>query len=279
MRRTPLQRTRRKRRAAERDALSHLDRPSRGLRSVQRRWPGHGKPRAGLPCRGLDRHRSGHRRKRAVPPGLTLQRRAVTTDFREWRCRATARTQAPAGIEPAAPWPPLRGKREALNITAPSAKCSQSLTSSLGGCTAARPAGSQKGRLCLAPLRVGRCAGFARAAQQPVGALAAAPPTRIFSQALRAKVEWCPAHPGPSAARACGPAGLRSRARSQPSRPPRQRGSPKSKATPQSPCAARHKAASQRTAERVPFVAVKAKPFGRQAGLDGVSPGGSPASP
>ena len=33
---TPLQRTLRKRRAAERDALSPLDRPSRGLPGVQR---------------------------------------------------------------------------------------------------------------------------------------------------------------------------------------------------------------------------------------------------
>ena len=61
----------------------------------------------------------------------------------------------------------------ALNITAPSANLPQSLRCApLGGSSAARPAGSQKGRLCLAPLRVGRCAGFARAAQQPVGALA-----------------------------------------------------------------------------------------------------------
>lgn len=144
-RRTPLQRTRRKRRAAERDAPVPWD------RSVTRL--------AGQPARRLCVVADSG----AVPPWLTLESQAL---------RATARTQAPTGIEPAASWPPLRGKREALNITAPSATLPQSLASSLGGSSAARPAGSQKGRLCLAPLRVGRGAGFARAAGQPACALA-----------------------------------------------------------------------------------------------------------
>lgn len=79
--RTPLQRTRRQRRAAERDEQSHLDHPPR------QRWLLNGR-----------------------------------------RFRAGSRTQAPAGIESAAPWPPLRGKRYALNITAPYTKCRQSPT-------------------------------------------------------------------------------------------------------------------------------------------------------
>ena len=189
--------------------------------------PGHGKPRAGLRRRGLDRRASGERRQGGVPPGLTLPRRTATADFYGQALRASVGTQATPGIEPAASWPRSGVNRCAIEHNRALPKVGQSLRcASLGGRPLARPAGSGNGRLCLAPLRVGRGAGEARAAQQPVGVIAHAP-SRVFSQALRAKVEWSPARPGPSAARACGPAGLRSRARSRPSRPPRKRGSPK----------------------------------------------------
>lgn len=62
LRTPPLQRTPCRQGAAELGALLHADRPSRGLRSVQRVSPGHGKPRAGLPCHRFHRHRAGERR-------------------------------------------------------------------------------------------------------------------------------------------------------------------------------------------------------------------------
>lgn len=136
-------------------------------------WPGHGKPRAGLPRRGLDRRASGERRKGAVPPRLTLCAVSPAPTFTVRRCaRGYEHRPRPASSRPR---PGRRSgvNRKRFNITAPSANLPQSLRCApLGGSSAARPAGSQKGRLCLAPLRVGRCAGFARAAQQPVGALA-----------------------------------------------------------------------------------------------------------
>ena len=52
---TPLQRTLRKRRAAERDALSPLGPPVTRLAWRATREPGHGKPRAGLRRWWLDR--------------------------------------------------------------------------------------------------------------------------------------------------------------------------------------------------------------------------------
>ena len=54
---------------------------------------------------------------------------------------------------------------DAINITAPYAKRSQSLRcAALGVCTAARPAGSHKGRLCLAPRPTAHSAGVASTA-------------------------------------------------------------------------------------------------------------------
>lgn len=190
-----MQRTFRQRRAAERDAPSPLDRPSRGLRGVQREQPGHGKPRAGLPHRGLGR-------------------RAAATDFRGQALRAiNSHAQAPAGIEPAASWPPLRGKSQAIEHNR--AFCKVQPVANRVGLVAAPL------RLRLRALRVrrrvgyvwrpcaaSRGAGFARAAQQPVGALAAAPPTRVFSQALRASVENEPRPPRAvccARLRPCGP--------------------------------------------------------------------------
>lgn len=91
-----MQRTPRKRAAAERDVPQSLGPPVTRLAKRATRWPGHGKPRAGLPRRGFNR-------------------RAAGTDFYCQALRAiNSHAQAPAGIEPAVSWPPLRGKSQAI---------------------------------------------------------------------------------------------------------------------------------------------------------------------
>jgi hypothetical protein len=162
-----------------------------------------------------------------VPPRLTLQRRTATTDFRSRALRALHEHRPrPASSRP------VPGRRsgvnaDACNITAPSATLPQSLASSLGGSSAARPSGSQKGRLCLAPRPDGARSRCAALLQRPACALALSRQREGLARRCAQGWRTSPARPGPSAARACGPAGLRSRARSRPSRPPRKRGSPK----------------------------------------------------
>ena len=201
---TPLQRTRRKHCAAERDA------PMPSHRSVTRL--------AEQPARRLCVVAGWG----AVPSRLTLEvgRCAHCTLTGPGRHRAGQCLAAGPGSIAAR-----------SNITAPSAILPQSLASSLGGSSAppaaARPAGSQKGRLCLAPLRGGARSRFAALLQRPACALALSRQREGLARRCAQRWRGAPAHPGPSAARACGPAGLRSRARSRPSRPPRKRGSPK----------------------------------------------------
>lgn len=219
--RTPLQRTPCQQGAAERDAPSPLDRPSRGLQSVQRGWPGHGKPRAGLPCRGLDRHCSGHR------PQPTASR-AVTTDFRKWRCaQPHEHRPRPASSRP------RPGRRsgvnaDALNITAPYANQASRCAGSAWWPGAARPAGSHKGRLCLAPRPSGQRRRLRpRRFNSQSARSRASTPTRVFSQALRARWSGAPARPAGSAAPGFSAARFSPRARSLRTRPPPRAGAPR----------------------------------------------------
>ncbi len=132
-----MQRTHRQRRAAERDAGSHGIRLSRGLRRVQCRQRGHGKPRARLRRAGVA----------AVPLASARTSRLGATREGD--------AQGRPGIEPARPWPVRRGKCCALHITGCSAKYGHSLASSLGVRTAPpaapRPAGSRNPRYVWRP--------------------------------------------------------------------------------------------------------------------------------
>jgi hypothetical protein len=178
---TPLQRTRRKRRAAERDAPMPWD------RSVTRL--------AEQPARRLCAVAGWG----AVPSRLTLESQAL-------RALHTHRPR-PASSRP------VPGRRSgvnayACNITAPSATLPQSLAGSLGGSSASRPSGSQKGRLCLAPRPDGARSRCAALLQQPACALALSRQREGLARRSRAKVENEPRPPRAvccARLRPCGP--------------------------------------------------------------------------
>ncbi len=168
-----MQRTRRKRRAAERDAPMSWD------RSVTRL--------AEQPARRL----------------------CVVADWGAVPSRLTLKSQALRALHTHRPRPassrPRPGRRsgvnaDALNITAPSATLPQSLAGSLGGSSAPRPAGSQKGRLCLAPRPDGARSRYAALLQQPACALALSRQREGLARRSRAKVETSP-RPPPQPAR------------------------------------------------------------------------------
>lgn len=200
---TPLQRTHRQRRAAERDAGLQRIRLSRGLQGVQCRQSGHGKPRARLRRAGVA----------AVPP--------VSARTSRLGAMREGDAQGRPGIEPARPWPVRRGKCCALHITGCSAKCRQSPTE-LAWCRhRSAPCGFAEPPLCLAPLCTGQRRRAAVPLQEPACALALSRQRGREGQNPRA-----PARPGLSAAPGFSPAGFSPRARSPPPVRPRERGLP-----------------------------------------------------
>lgn len=188
----PLQRTRTSR-AAERNAPRrkypwgaepHPDRPSRGLQGVQRGGQGTASRAPGY----------------AVPDSnAVLPASPATSSLGATR---EGGTQGRAGIEPASPWPALRGKCYALNITGCYAKCRQSPTQLAwcrhrSGLRPPRPAGSRN------PCYVWRpCA---PAARPLICQCVAAPEKPVCVLALRASTRPNPRTPP---AQAVGCAGL-----------------------------------------------------------------------
>lgn len=205
-----MQRTHRQRRAAERDAGSHGIRLSRGLRRVQCRQRGHGKPRARLRRAGVA----------AVPLASARTSRLGATREGD--------AQGRPGIEPARPWPVRRGKCCALHITGCSAKCRQSLARLAwcrhrsGGFATSAPCGFAEPPLCLAPLCTGRAAPRCRAASNPSCALALSRQRGPQRQNPRAPARPACRIRAASALRACAPRSVR-----HAPRPPPQAGAPR----------------------------------------------------
>lgn len=153
---TPLQQTLRKRRAAERDAprasgppVTRLARRATRGQGTASRAPGYAVPSSA-----------------AVPPVGDRESQALRA--------ITPTTQATAGIEPAAAWPPVRGKSQAIEHNRALRKVAGAARTEFAcwqpGC--ARPAGSRNERLCLAPRPDGQHGHAVPVLQRPVGALA-----------------------------------------------------------------------------------------------------------
>ncbi len=233
---TPLQRTRPKQRAAERGRAAALGPPVTRLASVQGEQSGHGKPRAGLRRWWLGRRASGHRRKGAVPPGLTLRAVSPAPTFTVRRCaHRYEHRPRPASSRPRPGRRSGVNRLRRLNITAHYPKQGRiHSASSLLTPAAARPAGSGNGRLCLAPQPVGRGANGVRTAHSRMACSRFAP-TRMFSQA--AKPQRWNTSPRPPRVVCCARLALRcSSPCSPPSRPSAPKGAPRSSTGTPSPC-------------------------------------------
>jgi hypothetical protein len=123
----------------------------------------------------------------AVPPRLTLKNQALRAMHEDRLLPASSR-----------PRPGRRSgvNRKRLNITAPYAKLPAPRSQARLLATASRPAGSRKGRLCLAPRPDEARRPLSRTAlEEPTSAATAAPSPQSSIQAARRKVEWSPRPP------------------------------------------------------------------------------------